>query len=144
VAGTHATLARAETHQHLFSLGHPNSLPLHRLHVLQPAQDLVLDTEGRLHAEGGPLLDIEGLGLQRFQRAGLGQIHFYVWPAFHLEGEGGDDTLAGVAGVDLQRGAGGQAERGFPAIEGFIVLVLDGLAWAGIRCRWIAIHFILG
>jgi len=44
-----------------------NAHALDNLDVLHARQDLVLDSEARLHAEGGALLDGEGLGLERLE-----------------------------------------------------------------------------
>lgn len=74
------------THQHLLILRNPNPLLLHNLHILQPAQNLMLHDEGSLDTEYGAFLDVEGFVLQRFDGAGAGEVDCDVWAAFDFEG----------------------------------------------------------
>ena len=47
----------------------------------------MLDSEAGLHAEGGALLDGEGLGLERFESTGRRQVDDDVGAAFDLYGK---------------------------------------------------------
>lgn len=82
----------------------------------------MVDLEGHLDAEVGSLLDLKGLVLQLVNCALSGDIDHNVGTTFDLEGEGLDDACSGVFGV-ANRFAGVEAEGGFPAVEGFIMLV---------------------
>jgi hypothetical protein len=100
---------------------------LHHLHVLHPAQNLVLHREPHLDAERGALLDREGLVFEVFEDLGLclrgrgGEVNDYVGAAFDFEAEGEDGAFAWVGGVEGLAGA--QAEGFFPFAEGFVVFV---------------------
>ena len=83
----------------------------------------MLHDEVGLHAELGPFLDGERFRFQRFDGAGGGQIDGDVGAAFDLEGERFDDAATLVLGVHVDGGGGGDAERGFPAVEGLVILV---------------------
>lgn len=83
----------------------------------------MLHDKVRLHAELCPLLDGEGFRLERLDGTGGGQVDGDVGAAIDFEGEGSDDAAALVFGVDVDGGGGGDAEGGFPAVEGFVVLV---------------------
>ena len=86
----------------------------------------MLDLEGGFHAELGPFLDDERLAPQGLDAAGRGQIDDHVGAAVDFERERLDHAAARVARCDGERGAGGDAERGFPPVEGFVVLVWRG------------------
>lgn len=60
---------------HLLILTNRDTLPFDLLDILQARQDLVLDLEFRLHSVCTTFLDDEGLLLQLFDRAGLGQVN---------------------------------------------------------------------
>lgn len=89
---------KPQTHNHLLHLTLQQP-PVDDLDVLQPAQDLVLDAEARLHAERRALLDREGVLVERLERAGLRQVDDDVRPALDLEAERQDDDLARVLRV---------------------------------------------
>jgi hypothetical protein len=82
--------------------------PAHHLDILQPAQNLMLDLEAGLHAEGGALLDGEGVLVEVLQGAGLGEVDDDVGSALHFKTEGVDDDFARVVGV-RNAGAGADA-----------------------------------
>jgi hypothetical protein len=70
-----------QTHDHLLHLVlHPH--PADHLHILHPAQDLVLHLEPRLHSERGALLDGERMLVQGFKSARFGQVDDDVGAAF--------------------------------------------------------------
>ena len=75
--------------------------------------------------------DGEGFRLEGFDGAGSGQVDGDVRSTFDFEGEGSDDAASLIFGVDCDGGGGGDAEGGFPAVEGFVILVCEGLlgAW---------------
>ena len=110
-------------HNHLLILRNLDPFPLRNLQILQSAQDIVLHNEIGLHAELGPFLDGEGFGLQGLDGARGGQVDGDVGTGFDFEGEGFDDAAALVFGVHGDGRGGGNAERGFPAVEGVVVLV---------------------
>lgn len=112
-----------QTYQHLLILADANTLPPHGLDVLQTAENLMLNLENDLDAESSTLLDREGLVLELFERTRGRQLNHDVVPAFHLQGEGLDDALPRVIRVAEGR-AGVQSQGSFPAVQGFVVLVL--------------------
>ena len=116
---------RKTTYNHLFILRNLDPFPLRHLQILQPAQHLVLHDESGLHAELGPFLDGEGFRFERLDGPRGGQVDGDVGAAFDFEGEGLDDAAALVFGVHVDGRGRGNAQRGFPAIEGFIVLVWE-------------------
>ena len=120
---------RGKTYNHLFILSNLDPFPLRHLQILQSAQHFVLHDESGLHAELGPFLDGEGFRFQRFDGTRGGQVDGDVGATFDFKGEGFDDAAAFVFGVHVDGRGRGNAKRGFPAIEGFIVLV-----WEGVRC----------
>lgn len=73
--------------------------PADDLHVLHAAQNLVLDLETGFHAEGGAFLDCEGMLVEVFKRARLGQVDDDVGSAFYLQAQREDDDFAWVLGV---------------------------------------------
>lgn len=78
--------------------------------------------EDNLDPERGTLLDRERLVLETLESAGGGEVNKDVVAAFDFESERLDNAFAGVVGV-ADGVAGVQTQRGFPAIEGFVVLV---------------------
>lgn len=82
--------------------------------------------EIRLHTEFGAFLDGERGLLEIFDGVGAGQVNGDVGAAFDFEGERFDDAAALVFGVDVDGWGRGDAEGGFPAVEGFVVLVWEG------------------
>lgn len=110
------------THQHLLILANPNTLPLNHLQVLQTAQHLMVHLEDNLDPERSALLDGERLILETLESAGGGEVDEDIGAAFDFQGEGLDDAFAGVVGV-ADGFAAVQAQGGFPAVEGFVVLV---------------------
>lgn len=109
------------TYNHLLVLL-AEDLALDDLDVLQAGEDLVLDLEADLHAEGSALLDCKGLLGQGIDGSGVLQIDDNVVAALDLEAEGEDDALAGVVGVGEVL-ARSQAERLFPLAKGLVILV---------------------
>ena len=85
--------------EHLAVLADAEALALDDLDVREAADDLVLDLEGDDHGELGPLLDGEGLLLERGLAARSGQVDGDGRAAGGLEGEGLDDARARVAVV---------------------------------------------
>jgi len=83
--------------------------PAHNLHILHPAQNLVLHFEARLHAERRALLDREGVLVEPLERAGLAEVDDDVRAALDFEAEREDDAFAGVVGV-REAFAGADAE----------------------------------
>ena len=86
----------------------------------------MLHYEIRFHAEFSSFLDGERGLFEIFEGTGAGQVDGDVGSAFDFEGERFDDAAALVFGVDGDGGGGGDAEGGFPAVEGFVVLVWEG------------------
>lgn len=78
--------------------------------------------EDDLDAEGGALLDREGLILERIEGSRGGHVDDHILASLDFQGQGLDDALSGIVGV-ADGFAGVQAQGGFPAVEGFIVLV---------------------
>ena len=78
--------------------------------------------EDDLDAERGALLDGEGFVFQALEGTGGGELDDHVWPSLDLESQGLDDALPGVIGVSNGL-AGVQTQGGFPAVQGFVVLV---------------------
>jgi len=95
------------------------------LHVLHPAQNLVLHLKAGLHAEARPLLDREGMLVQILESAGLAEVDDDVRAAIHFKAQRQDDDFAWVVGV-RGRCPGADAEGFFPFSEGFVVLICDG------------------
>jgi len=91
----------------------------------------MLHPELGLHAELGSLFDDEWLAFQGFDGSRRGQVDGDVWAAFDFEGKGFDYAAASVTGGDGEGGACGEAEGGFPAVEGFIFLVWGRGQWSG-------------
>ena len=92
----------------------------------------MLDAEAGLHAEGGALLNGEGLLVEGLEGAGLGQVDDDVRSALDFQTQGEQDDLARVVGVGDGLAAA-ETERLFPLAEGLIVLVCgDG----GVRQEW--------
>jgi len=103
---------------HLAADSHARDL----LEVLEACQDLVLDLELCLHAECSALLDCERLALESLDGTGRPQIDDDVVAALDFETEREDDALARVVGIgDVFALA--KTERGFPLLEGLVVLV---------------------
>lgn len=86
----------------------------------------MLDLEHDFDAKSGTLLDREWLVLELFERTRSRQLDHDVGPAFHLQGEGLDDALPRVIWIAEGR-AGVQSQGSFPAVQGFVVLVLKWL-----------------
>lgn len=86
----------------------------------------MLHYEVCFHAEFSSFLDGERGLFQVLEGTGAGQVDGDVWSAFDFEGERFDDAAALVFGVDGDGRGGGDAEGGFPAVEGFVVLVWEG------------------
>jgi len=78
--------------------------------------------EDDLDPESSTLLDRKRLVLETLQSAGGGEVNKDVGAAFDFESERLDDAFAGVVGI-ANGVAGVQTQRGFPAVEGFVVLV---------------------
>lgn len=87
----------------------------------------MLDDEGGLHAELCAFFDGEGFRFEGLDGARGRQVDGDVGAGVDFEGEGSDDAAALVFGVDGDGGRGGDAEGGFPAVEGFVVLVWQGI-----------------
>ena len=83
----------------------------------------MLDFEVGFHAELGAFLDDERLAPEGFYTPRCGQVDDDVRTTFHFEGEGLDHAAAGITGRDCEGSTRGDAERGFPAVKRFIVLV---------------------
>ena len=83
----------------------------------------MLDDKVGLHAEVGALLDGERLALELFDGAGGGQVDGDVGAALDFKTEGFNNAAAVVGGVDGNTRGVGDAQRGFPAVEGFVVLI---------------------
>lgn len=86
-------------HNHLLVLCHSNSLSLHHLEVLHPAEDFMLDLELGLHPELGAFFDGERFVLELFDSTGSGQIDDEVVSTFDLQTEREDDDLARILGI---------------------------------------------
>ena len=115
-----------QTHNHLIILRNPNPFPLHHLQILQPTQHIMLHHELSFHAETRAFLDGEGLAFQLLDGAGRGQVDGDIRAAVDFQAERSDHAAALVGGVDGDAGGVGDAEGGFPAFEGFVVLILGG------------------
>lgn len=125
------------TYQHLLVLADPDSLPLHNLQVLQTAQHLVVHLEHDLDAERGALLDGERLVLEVVERAGRRQLNHHVRPSLDFQSQTLDDAFPRVIGV-TDGGAGGQAQRGLPSVQSFVVLIYSTCSLAvvsGFPCQ---------
>lgn len=83
----------------------------------------MLDLEAGLHSELGTFFDGEGFRFQRFERPRNGQVDCDVGAAGYFEGQGVNDATTGVFGVDRKGRGIADAQRSFPSIERFIVLV---------------------
>lgn len=88
----------------------------------------MLHHKGRLHAEMGAFFDGEGFRLEGFDGAGSGQVDGDVRSTFDFEGERFDHAASLISGVDCDGWGGGDAQGGFPAVEGFVVFVCGGLS----------------
>jgi hypothetical protein len=102
----------------------------------------VLDSEAGLHAEGGALLDGEGLGLERLESTGRRQVDDDVGTALnldnkpesvaifialckrssYLESKGDDDDLAGIAGI-TNGGSRTDTQALLPLSQALIILI---------------------
>lgn len=80
----------------------------------------------------GAFFDDERLRFESFDRAGSGQVDDGVGSTFDFEGERSDNAATLVFGVDCNWWGRGNAEGGFPTVEGFVILVYGGLsdAWS--------------
>lgn len=92
------------------------------LEVLQAGENLMLDLELCLHAEGGTLLDDEGLLLESLKSTGGLEVDDDVGAALDLEAKRVDDAFAGIAGVRNVL-ALTETKGGFPLVQGLILLV---------------------
>ena len=101
------------TYQHFFVFRHLDAFPLHTLHILQAAQDIMLDLEDGLHVELRAFLDGEWLALEFLERARCGQVDDDAGATFDLERERMDDAAAGIRRIGSCR-AGRYAQRCFP------------------------------
>lgn len=128
--------------QHLLVLVDLDALSLDHMHILESAEDLVLDAELCLHAELGALLDLEWLLLEVLERAGRRQVDGDVGATGDFERQGLNHALARVRGVDGEGGAGAaEAERGFPFCEGFVGGVEGGVFLGRLdEARW-SVHW---
>lgn len=88
----------------------------------------MLHHKGRLHAEMGAFFDDERLLSETFDRAWSGQVDGDVRSTFDFEGERSDNAATIVFGVDCNWWRRGNAEGGFPTVEGFVILVYEGLS----------------
>ena len=82
----------------------------------------MLDAETSFHAEGGTLLDGEGLLVEGFQGPGLRQVDHDVGAAFDFQAQGEQDHFAWVVGV-RDGVAAAQTEGLFPLAERLVILV---------------------
>jgi hypothetical protein len=87
------------TYNHLLVLRYPNALPLHNLHILQPRQNLMLDSKLRRHGERRALLNLEWLVLESSLGALGAKIDGYWWATLRVHGQGEDDADPGIVGV---------------------------------------------
>lgn len=95
----------------------------------------MLDAEAGLHAEGGTLLDGEGLLVERLEGTGLGQVDDDVGSALNLEAQGEQDDFAVIVGVGDALAAA-ETKRLFPLAERLIVLVCGGVCVSEMwRCK---------
>lgn len=119
------------TYNHLLHLlldAHPRD----DLHVLHAAEDVMLDAEAGLHAEGSALLDGERLLVEGLEGTSLGQVDDDVRSALDFKTQGEQDNLARVVGVGDGLAAA-ESEGLFPLAEGLIVLVCEG---GGVSEEW--------
>ena len=77
----------------------------------------------RFHAELSSFFDGEGLCLQSFDGARSSQVNCDIGTTFDFKSECFDHAATLVFGVNADWWGGQDAERGFPAVERFIVLV---------------------
>jgi hypothetical protein len=75
------------THNHLLHLI-LHAHPAHHLHILHPAQDLMLHLEAGFHAESGALLDGEGVLVEILKGARLGEVDDDIGAAVDFQSEG--------------------------------------------------------
>lgn len=109
------------SYDHLLHLGGERT-PFGDLDIFQTRENVVLHPELDLHAEGGTLLDGEGVVFESGESIGSLQVDDYVWPAFHLEAQGFNDAGAGIVGV--ADGLAAEDTKGlFPLAEGFVILI---------------------
>lgn len=86
----------------------------------------MLDLESRLHSEGRALLDSEGVLVELFKSARLGEVDNDVLAARDLQSEREDDDFPRVVGV--RDGVSRADPQGFlPFPERFVVLVYEEL-----------------
>ena len=76
-----------------------------------------------LHPKLRAFLDGKWFAFQSFDGSWSRQVDGDVGAAFDFEREGLDHAAASVASSDGQGSAGGDAQGGFPAGEGWIILV---------------------
>ena len=88
----------------------------------------MLDYERGLHAKVSAFFDAERLAFQLLDGAGCGQVDDDIGPALDFEPERFNDATALVRWVHGKTWRVGDAQRGFPAIQGFIVLI-----WSEVR-----------
>lgn len=113
------------TNQHFFILAHSDTLALDNMDIFQSAQHLMVDSKFDLGVELGAFLDSEWFVLERLESVGSGKVEGEVGAAGGLNGQRFDDAFARVVGI-ANGVAGVQAKRGFPSVEGLVVLVWCG------------------
>lgn len=114
--------------QHLLILGHRDPLALDNMHVFQSTQHIMVYRKLDLGVELGAFFDRERFVFERLEGVGARQVERDVWAAGGFNGEGLDDAFARVVGV-ADGVAGVEAQGGFPAVEGFVVLVCFVAFW---------------
>lgn len=85
----------------------------------------MVNLEGDLDPKRRPLFDLERFIFEGLDGIRRGEINHDVRTAFDNQCEGADDALSGIGRV-ADRCAGVEAERGFPPVERFVVLVFPG------------------
>lgn len=90
----------------------------------------MLHDKGRLHAERGAFFDDEWLLFESLDRSWSSQVDGDVWSTFDFEGKRLDNAATMVIGVDCNRRRRGNAEGGFPTVEGFVISVYGSLSEA--------------
>ena len=76
-----------------------------------------------LHAEVGTFLDRERLAFELLHGARCSKVNGDIGAALDLETERFDDTPAFVGRINSKTRGVGDAQRGFPAVQGFVVLI---------------------